>query len=258
MGEPLTTPVHALVVEDHEETRSSLTASLQKAGFRVTAVGGKSGLHLIEQNGTYDLLVCNLHYNDVDARLLLGLAEERRVPTLAVAPAYAEFEAREACLLGADSVWALPVDTERFLARAAQLAPYASSSSGDRQTVLIVDDNDATRGAMRATLEEAGCNVLEAPDGMLGIRMASRHTVHLIVLDINMPGLNGLGVCEVLKTQRSTRHIPVLICTVRSEDEDKLAAVAAAADDYLTKPFRPDAFIRRVGSLITLPAHQPI
>ncbi|MHC4608704.1 MAG: response regulator [Planctomycetota bacterium] len=237
-------------------TRASLADALRDAGHSVAAVDGRNSLHALHEEGPFDLLVCNLHCHDVNPVALLVHTRKRAIPTLAVAKNYTQNEARDACTLGADSVWALPVDVEPFVDRVSMLVRTVTTAPPPFvKTVLLIDDDDATRAAMRRPLQEQGYHVLEAANGLEGIQIASRLRVDMVVLDIVMPGMDGLAVCEVLKTQRTTSHLPVLICTVRSDEKDQLQAIAAAADDYLVKPFRPKELVRRTTRLIGAPQH---
>jgi CheY-like chemotaxis protein len=116
--------------------------------------------------------------------------------------------------------------------------------------VLLVDDTADTRRVLRRMLERDGFSVLEADRGTEGIRLAMCHRIQLIVLDVNMPGLDGLSVCEILKTEPATCRIPVLVCTVRMENEDQLRAASVGADGFLGKPFSSERLLTTVHLLL--------
>jgi DNA-binding response OmpR family regulator len=118
------------------------------------------------------------------------------------------------------------------------------------QTVLVVDDEAAIAEAVRARLESEGFEVLVAGDGPEAIRICDTARPDLVVLDLMLPGMDGLEVCK--RIQRD-RWVPVLMLTARTEEADKVAGFAVGADDYLTKPFslrelaiRVRAILRRV------------
>jgi two-component system KDP operon response regulator KdpE len=117
-------------------------------------------------------------------------------------------------------------------------------------TVLVIDDEVQIRRLLRITLEAAGITVIEADSGRFGLEEAARSHPDAVVLDLGLPDLNGL---EVLKRLREWSRVPVLILTVVAGEGDKVAALDAGADDYLTKPFgsaeltaRLRAILRRV------------
>jgi DNA-binding response OmpR family regulator len=118
------------------------------------------------------------------------------------------------------------------------------------QTVLVVDDEEAIAEAVRARLESEGYRVYVAGDGPDAIKSHAEHHPDLVVLDLMLPGMDGLEVCKEIQKERWT---PVLMLTARTEEADKVAGFAVGADDYLTKPFslrelavRVKAILRRV------------
>jgi two-component system KDP operon response regulator KdpE len=117
-------------------------------------------------------------------------------------------------------------------------------------TVLVIDDEVQIRRLLRITLEAAGIAVLEADTGKIGLEEAARCHPDAVVLDLGLPDIGGL---EVLKQLREWSKVPVLVLTVLAAESDKVAALDAGADDYLTKPFgsaeitaRLRAILRRV------------
>ena len=118
------------------------------------------------------------------------------------------------------------------------------------QTVLVVDDEAAIAEAVRARLESEGYRVVVALDGPEAIEAHLEHQPDLVVLDLMLPGMDGLEVCKRIQRDRWT---PVLMLTAKTEEADKVAGFAVGADDYLTKPFslreltvRVRAILRRV------------
>jgi DNA-binding response OmpR family regulator len=118
------------------------------------------------------------------------------------------------------------------------------------QTVLVVDDEEAIAEAVQARLESEGYRVVVAADGSEAIEAHREHQPDLVVLDLMLPGMDGLEVCKRLQRDRWT---PVLMLTAKTEEADKVAGFAVGADDYLTKPFslrelavRVRAILRRV------------
>lgn len=121
------------------------------------------------------------------------------------------------------------------------------SESARPLDVLIIDDEVQIRRLLRLTLESAGYRVREAENGTLGLNEAAVRRPDAIVLDLSLPDLGGL---EVLRRLREWSQIPVLILSVRGAETDKIAALDAGADDYLTKPFGGGELLARIRVLL--------
>lgn len=115
------------------------------------------------------------------------------------------------------------------------------------ETILVVDDEEAIAEAVRARLESEGYRVLVAADGPEAIRAHAEHRPDLVVLDLMLPGMDGLEVCRRIQKDRWT---PVLMLTARTEEADKVAGFAVGADDYLTKPFSLRELAARVSAIL--------
>jgi two-component system KDP operon response regulator KdpE len=118
-----------------------------------------------------------------------------------------------------------------------------SDDATHKPTVLVVDDEVQIRRLLRVTLEANGYRVLEAATGNDGIVEAAQRRPEVVVLDLGLPDLDGL---MVLKRLREWSRVPVIILTVREADDEKVAALDAGADDYVTKPFSTPELLARV------------
>jgi len=130
------------------------------------------------------------------------------------------------------------------------------------QTIMVVDDEEAIAEAVRARLQSEGFQVVVAGDGPEAIGLCEQVHPDLVVLDLMLPGMDGLEVCRQIQRDR---WVPVLMLTARTEEADKVAGFAVGADDYLTKPFslrelvvRVRAILRRMERIGALPADEPI
>jgi two-component system response regulator RpaA len=122
--------------------------------------------------------------------------------------------------------------------------------------ILVIEDEQAISELVKINLELLGHQVITAPDGIKGLAMAQQNRPDMVVLDVMMPDLDGFTVCQRLRQNPQTNHIPVLMLTALSTTKDKVAGFDAGADDYLPKPFdipelqvRVRALLRRAGSV---------
>lgn len=120
-------------------------------------------------------------------------------------------------------------------------------------TILVVDDEVQIRRALSSILSTRGYQVILAEDGRQGLDLAIEHSPDLVVLDMAMPGMSGLELCVELRTWFAA---PILILSVRGGDADKIAALDAGADDYVTKPFSAGELLARVRALLRRAAGQ--
>jgi len=117
----------------------------------------------------------------------------------------------------------------------------------DGQTILVVEDEEAIAEAVRARLRSEGYEVLLAQDGPEAIRVHAEHRPDLVVLDLMIPGMDGIEVCREIQRREWT---PVLMLTARTEEADKVAGFAVGADDYLTKPFSMRELVARTKAIL--------
>jgi two-component system alkaline phosphatase synthesis response regulator PhoP len=114
-------------------------------------------------------------------------------------------------------------------------------------TILVVDDEPQILRLLRDHLEAAGFSVLEAADGRGAVRVAGTEHPDLIVLDLGLPGLDGL---DVTRSLRKDNPVPIIMLTARSDESDKLVGLELGADDYITKPFSPKELVARIRAVL--------
>jgi two-component system, OmpR family, KDP operon response regulator KdpE len=120
--------------------------------------------------------------------------------------------------------------------------------------ILVIDDEPQIRRLMRTTLIGAGYEVEDAKSGEEGIEKVSQFHPDLVLLDINMPGMGGLAACNMI---RADKDVAIIILTVRDSEADKVAALDAGADDFVTKPFSTPELLARIrAALRRVPAMQ--
>ncbi|MDE5594919.1 MAG: substrate-binding domain-containing protein [Muribaculaceae bacterium] len=130
-----------------------------------------------------------------------------------------------------------------------EVTPTISPDDVDKTCVLVIDDNADIR-AMIATILKDDYEVIPAEDGRQGLKMAAKYVPDLIICDVMMPIMDGLECCRELKAEQSTCHIPVLMLTACSMDEQRVQGYECGADGYMSKPFNRDVLLARCRSLI--------
>ena len=118
------------------------------------------------------------------------------------------------------------------------------------QTALVVDDDPDTRAYMAVVLRRYGCEVLEAADGVEALELTWGKKPDFICLDLMLPELSGLQVCQRVREDVRTQHIPILVVTARTGLDDRAYAMEAGANGFLDKPFRRCAFLASLETLL--------
>src|SRR5262249_36345422 len=118
--------------------------------------------------------------------------------------------------------------------------------------ILVVDDDQEIRGLLAEYLERNGFRVSTLPDGRELARALEERAVDLLILDLMLPGTDGLALCRDLRTRS---RLPVLILSARGEDIDRIVGLEMGADDYLAKPFHPRELLARVRAILSRTEH---
>ena len=120
----------------------------------------------------------------------------------------------------------------------------------DKFKILIVDDEKDILEFLGYNLQSEGYDVIVAHNGLLAIELAEKHQPSLIILDVQMPDMDGITTCEKIREIPSLKDVMITFLTARSEDYSQIAGFDAGADDYITKPIRPKVLISRVKALL--------
>ncbi len=113
--------------------------------------------------------------------------------------------------------------------------------------ILVVEDENSIREIETAYLQKAGYTIYEAETGTKALSIFEKTNIELVILDINIPEIDGITVC---KTIRSKSQVPIIMVTARTEDADELIGLECGADDYIKKPFNPTVLVARVKALL--------
>jgi two-component system phosphate regulon response regulator PhoB len=118
-----------------------------------------------------------------------------------------------------------------------------------RPRILIIEDERALTEVLSYNLQREGYDVLVAHDGQEGLRKAQMQLPDIVILDLMLPGLDGLEVCRELRAGERTRGVPILMLTAKAEETDQVVGFSMGADDYVTKPFSVKVLLQRVKAL---------
>jgi len=117
-------------------------------------------------------------------------------------------------------------------------------------TVLVIDDEKDLLELVRYNLEKEHLDVITATDGQSGLEIGLKHKPDLVLLDLMMPGMNGLEVCKQLRSDARTSRVPIIMLTAKAAETDKIVGLEMGADDYITKPFSVRELLARVRAVL--------
>ena len=117
-------------------------------------------------------------------------------------------------------------------------------------TVLLVEDERDIADLVRYHVEKAGMRFLHAGDGGAALRLARAELPDVVLLDLMLPGLDGLEICRQLRRDAATRRLPIIMLTARGEEVDRVVGLELGADDYVVKPFSPRELVARIRAVL--------
>ncbi len=126
------------------------------------------------------------------------------------------------------------------------------------ETILVIEDEEDILELIRYNLEREGYRVVCAESGEKGLEIARRQRPDLLLLDLMLPGLDGLEVCKRLKTDNSIATLPIVMVTARGEEADVVTGLELGAEDYVTKPFSPRVLVARVRAVLRRRRETPV
>jgi CheY-like chemotaxis protein len=251
-----------LVVEDNERNRKLVSDVLEFAGMRVLAAANASEGMALARAESPDLVLMDIGLPDEDGIVALERLrsdpETSTIPVVAVT-AYAMSGDRQSILdHGFDGYIPKPIDVKAFpdqvrrhLLRAREkVAPVA-----EQVTVLVVDDTPANARLLEGMLEPRGYRVVTAENGTDALRLLRAERPHLVLLDVQMPDIDGYEVCRRIRADTETATLPVVMVTA-SVGHERLQALEAGADDFVTKPFNQAELLARIRSLVKVGEYQ--
>ena len=227
--DPTRTPV--LVVEDDARTLFLYEKYLQGSGFQVVPARSVDDARAVLDRMRPAAIVLDVMLDGESTWNFLSELKRspatRDIPALVVTIVDREHKARA---LGADEFYVKPIDKEWLLQKLRVLA-----SRGPMEKILVIDDDEVSRYLVRRILQGTTYEVLEAPDGPTGVRVAQHDRPHLILLDFVLPDMTAFEVLDQLKLDPETRNIPVIVHTAKYLDEKERARLSSDASDILFK-----------------------
>jgi twitching motility two-component system response regulator PilH len=115
--------------------------------------------------------------------------------------------------------------------------------------ILLVDDSPTERHSINEILVRCGYDVVLAEDGEQGIARAKADSPDLVLMDVVMPGMNGFQACRAITSDETTKHIPVILCTSKNQETDKVWGLRQGAKDYVTKPVEANELLGKIAAL---------
>jgi two-component system cell cycle response regulator DivK len=152
--------------------------------------------------------------------------------------------------MAAGSGWKVPGQTREALLALHCLLPKIKEKHMGQQ-ILIVEDEPRNMKLLRDLLQKFGYQILEAPDGEVGVKMAAEKIPDLILMDIMMPKMDGLEATRIIKADEKTRHIPIIALTSYAMKGDREKTIEAGCDEYIAKPIDIQDLLKTVKSFLT-------
>lgn len=119
-------------------------------------------------------------------------------------------------------------------------------------TVLIVEDSSSVAELLKLELSKRGFDCVVEIDGLAGLKRAKKIDPDIIILDVMLPSMNGFKICRLLKFDKKYKHIPVIMLTTRSDEDDRKLGSSTGADSYMTKPFEIDEIHKEIERLLNI------
>jgi CheY-like chemotaxis protein len=253
-------PTRVLLVEDNEMNRDMLSRRLTKRGYEVEIVtDGRQGVTRALSGG-FDVVLMDMNLPELDGweatRQIRAQPAGATLPIIALTAHAMSGDRDKALEAGCNDYDTKPVDFDRLLAKigaavraaAPPPAPVAASVPSAQSHILVVDDVADNRDILRRRLEKEGHRVTVAENGRMALERVTAEPVDLVLLDIQMPELDGHETLARLKGDEVTRDIPVIMISALDDVAGIARCVAAGAEDYLTKPFDPVLLRARIGA----------
>ena len=266
-----------LLVEDNEQNRDMLARRLQRQGHAVVTAGDGERAIAMAGSESPDVILMDLNLPVLDGwvatRRIKDSPQTRSIPVIALTAHAMSGDRQKALSAGCDDYDTKPIDFARLVdkiraligARAdvppvveavavrlvepaakPDVTPVAPSPATSGGRVLVVDDTPANREMLSRRLARQGYSVDTAPEGATALRMLDERPYDVVLLDVMMPGMNGLDVLRTIRLTRAPTELPVIMATAKDSSHDVVEALELGASDYVTKPLDFPVVLARV------------
>jgi DNA-binding response OmpR family regulator len=237
-----------LIVDDDINLRNMISMKLEQRGFIAAGAGSDQEMIVSMEKRLPDLIILDLNLPDNSGhevlRRLKSEPAHAAIPILMLTAAAKEADVVAALHSGASSYIVKPVDINRLSERVEKI------SANMRRTVLVADNDQLILALLQSKFKGRGFNVVLTNNGLSTFEHAQRVKPDLIILDIAMPGMDGISVLKMIRNDKKTKDIPVIIASAKTTPADIAAGMAAGAQDYVPKPFNADDLVHRSIALL--------
>jgi DNA-binding response OmpR family regulator len=225
-----------------------ISMKLEQRGFIAAGAGSDQEMIVSMEKRLPDLIILDLNLPDNSGhevlRRLKSEPAHAAIPILMLTAAAKEADVVSALHSGASSYIVKPVDINRLSERVEKI------SANMRRTVLVADNDQLILALLQSKFKGRGFNVVLTNNGLSTFEHAQRVKPDLIILDIAMPGMDGISVLKMIRNDKKTKDIPVIIASAKTTPADIAAGMAAGAQDYVPKPFNADDLVHRSIALL--------
>ena len=248
-----------LVVDDHDDNRRILRDLLSSVGYDISEAWNGEAAITAAKAQRPDLILMDIQLPLLDGyeatRRIKADADLKNIPVIVVTSYAFTGDEGKARVAGCDAYVTKPYSPRQLLAKIRELLSNnepKQQQMNNPARILVVDDNETNRDILVARLEKHGYELLQAPDGEEALASVKHHLPDLLLLDVEMPKLDGFEVCRRLRNDPSLPFIPIILCTARAASQDVVTGLDAGADEYLTKPIDQVALVARVRSMLRI------
>ncbi len=255
-----------LVADDSLTYRCGIEELLQDNGYQVvTACDGEEALTVWRQ-AQPDLAILDVIMPGLDGVQVcqeIKRNERRKYTSVLMLTSKDDVDDKVQGLdAGADEYITKPFNEDELLAKVSSLLRYRHLQDElgilpeQKSVVLVADDSLTVRMQLAELLDDEGYKPSLVEDGIEALETVSKILPDLVILDVVMPGMNGIEVCRQLKSNPATQQIPIIIITSKNDIDDKIRGLEAGADDYLFKPYNPKEFTAKINAIFRMKKRQ--
>jgi two-component system NtrC family sensor kinase len=240
-----------LIVDDSLTVRMDLADTFAAAGFRPLLCASAAEMRDVLRDSHVDVIVLDVLLPDGDGVDLLSEIRSGTGSAVPVVMLSSEAEVKDrirGLRRGADEYVGKPYDARYLVAKVEELV--GSHTAADAKTILVIDDSATLRVALREALEGARYVVVEAPTGEEGLRLAGTRRPDAIVVDGQLPGMDGASVIRHIRLDAALRHVPCLLLTSSEAKHAELSALDAGADAFVRKEEDLDVILARLAAML--------